>query len=359
MKNRQNIGILLKDITELSHRFGTSDYVFGGGGNTSVKDNDTLWVKPSGITLSELKPQSFVALDRNKVSALYAISPPADTSQREKLVSKIMADAAPANSTSRASVEAPLHNLIEARFVVHTHPAVVNGMTCARDGAKICNLLFPQALWLDYIDPGYTLCIRAQQEITKFREKHGRQPAIIFLKNHGVFVSAETKDEIIKLYDSIFHKLNEQYRNAGIKKELVVGKLPDSEILASAERDIRLAVGKCFIKAAGCFNFAERPLSPDHIVYSKSFPFVGRPSAEAIGDFKSKYGYLPKVIVCYNAVFGIGETQKKAQLALRSAMDGALVKKLADAFGKIEYMTEKARLFIENWEAESYRSRQI
>ena len=33
----------LKTIVELSHEFGTPDYVKGGGGNTSVKDETTLW----------------------------------------------------------------------------------------------------------------------------------------------------------------------------------------------------------------------------------------------------------------------------------------------------------------------------
>ncbi|MDK2858172.1 MAG: hypothetical protein PWQ89_1291, partial [Verrucomicrobiota bacterium] len=36
----------LKTIVELSHEFGTADYVKGGGGNTSVKNAATLWVKP-------------------------------------------------------------------------------------------------------------------------------------------------------------------------------------------------------------------------------------------------------------------------------------------------------------------------
>jgi ribulose-5-phosphate 4-epimerase/fuculose-1-phosphate aldolase len=48
---------LLLQITELSHQFGTSDYVKGGGGNTSVKDETTIWVKPSGTTLAEITPK--------------------------------------------------------------------------------------------------------------------------------------------------------------------------------------------------------------------------------------------------------------------------------------------------------------
>jgi len=37
----------LEQIVELSHRFGTTDYVRGGGGNTSVKNETVLWGKSS------------------------------------------------------------------------------------------------------------------------------------------------------------------------------------------------------------------------------------------------------------------------------------------------------------------------
>ena len=77
---------LLKDITDLSHEFGTTDYVCGGGGNTSVKNQTALWVKPSGTTLAGLKPESFVAMDRQKMSQLYSIQPPQSASEREALV---------------------------------------------------------------------------------------------------------------------------------------------------------------------------------------------------------------------------------------------------------------------------------
>jgi rhamnose utilization protein RhaD (predicted bifunctional aldolase and dehydrogenase) len=45
----------IQTIVELSHEFGTPEYVKGGGGNTSYKDESTLWVKPSGTTLAGLQ----------------------------------------------------------------------------------------------------------------------------------------------------------------------------------------------------------------------------------------------------------------------------------------------------------------
>ena len=48
-----------------------------------------------------------------------------------------------------------------------------------------------------------------------------------------------------------------------------------------------------------------------------------------------------------------------AELALALAFDGARVRHFAKAFGGIRYLGDAARGFIENWEVESYRARQI
>ena len=48
-----------------------------------------------------------------------------------------------------------------------------------------------------------------------------------------------------------------------------------------------------------------------------------------------------------------------AIIANRLAQDGAIVQKLAATFGGIDYMTDRAREFIENWEVESYRQKQM
>ena len=60
-------------------------------------------------------------------------------------------------------------------------------------------------------------------------------------------------------------------------------------------------------------------------------------------------------MVVANRVFGIGATRNNAELALELAQDGAQIMQLAEAFGGLEYMTDRAREFIENWEVESYR----
>jgi len=349
---------LLNQITELSHEFGTSDYVLGGGGNTSAKNDSTLWVKPSGTTLSNLTPDSFVAIDRSKLAELYQVTPPANPSAREALVKEMMSKAVLQQSSGRASVESPLHDSLNARFVVHTHPALVNGMTCSKNGADVCRKLFPDALWLDYIDPGYTLCIQVRGEIKKYLTQFKKEPSIIFLQNHGVFVASDSPEQNREIYSRIFSVLSEQYKKTGISTEIQIKSLPDSGVAEKLKSKIKKTFGDCFVTASGMFDYANGPVSPDHIVYSKSYPFTGEPTTQAIEDYKNKYGYLPKVIVFDDSIFGIGQSEKQARLALELTKDGALVKQLAEAFGGIRCMSDRGRIFIENWEVESYRSKQ-
>ena len=155
---------LLQAVTELSHEFGTADYIHGGGGNTSAKDTETLWIKPSGTTLGNLTPESFVSVDRRKLGELYKVPTPTDPDAREAIIKDMMMAAVHPGQSARPSVETPLHDSLSGTFVVHTHPALVNGMTCAKGGIDTCRSLFPNALWINYVDPGYMLCMRVREE---------------------------------------------------------------------------------------------------------------------------------------------------------------------------------------------------
>jgi len=351
----------LEQIVELSHKFGVADYVKGGGGNTSFKDKDTIWIKPSGTTLVSITAEAFVAMDRVKLDKLNDVTPPMDSTEREALVKEYMLNAKIDPDNGRPSVEAPLHNTLSAAFVIHTHPAIVNGMTCAVNGVKVAKGLFPEALWIDYIDPGYTLCIKVRDEINDYKAKHSKEPSIILLDNHGVLISADTPQEIDELFGNVMSLLSKQYKAAGISTELEVGQLPDKSKQESAIAFIKenYPQDEISIQVSGKFAEPKGPISPDHIVYAKSYIFNGTPDKRALEDFQQKNGYLPNVIAWDDMVFGIGTTQEKASLALEFAQDGALVTQLAEAFGGIEYLSDSSREFIENWEVESYRSKQL
>ncbi len=352
---------LLETITELSHEFGTAEYVQGGGGNTSCKNADTLWVKPSGTTLAGLRAETFVEMDRSRLGRLFQLAVPQDKAARESLVKEVMAAAVKSGGAGRPSVEAPLHDVLGGTYVVHTHPMLVNGLTCSREAEAACRRLFPDALWVPYVDPGYTLCMDVHRRIQDYRIREGREPGLLLLENHGVFVSGQTAQEVRETYGRVMKALRGQYAAAGVAMELTLGQPGSAGAIEAIEVQLRSWLGT---EAAGVvhsapFKVAEGPLSPDHIVYSKSYSYNGPLTREGLDVFRARHGYSPRVLATPAAVFGLGASIKQAQLALELARDGALVLQLAEAFGGQRYLDGAAREFIENWEVESYRSKQM
>jgi len=241
---------------------------------------------------------------------------------------------------------------------VHTHPPLVNGLTCAKHGEAACKRLFPDALWVEYIDPGYTLCMVVRDRIEQYKTRYDTEPALLVLKNHGIFVAADTAAEIRSHYARVMDALKGEYANAGISQTL---EIADAAVPRETVEKIKAVFGfdAEFVSASGVFDVAPGPLSPDHLVYAKAFPFSSELTAEAAAQYEAKRGYAPRVLVDGRHVYGIGNSQKNVDFALELAQDGALVMQLAKAFGGINFMTDAQREFIENWEVESYRQSQV
>jgi rhamnose utilization protein RhaD (predicted bifunctional aldolase and dehydrogenase) len=235
----------------------------------------------------------------------------------------------------------------------------VNGLTCAKNGEQVCKELFPDALWVEYIDPGYVLCMEVRKRIQAYQVANGKEPALLVLKNHGIFIAANTADEIRALYARVMDALNTAYKKAGVFQTLEIMDDVPADPEVEAKIKALFDADAAFVASSGMFPVAPGPITPDHLVYAKAFPFVGSLTAEVVAKYKAERGYAPKVVVAAGRVYGIGTSQKNADLALELAQDGALVIQLAEAFGGIEYMTDAAREFIENWEVESYRQKQV
>jgi len=353
----------LEILSELSQRYGKDPrYVLLGGGNTSWKSADTLYIKPSGVALADIRPEQFLALDRAGVRRLFEATLPEDVWEREAEVKSIMLAAVRPLGSGRPSVEAPLHEAIVYAYVIHLHPALVNGMTCAQNGADTCARLFPDAMWVEYVDPGYTLACTIRDRLAEWKAEHGRQPKVIFLQNHGVFVASDDPEEVVGIYDGIMETLARACREAGVALDLEESPADDAVVQELAPR-LRTWLGdgahRAFVTSASAvFAPAEGPLTPDHIVYARAFPLVAEDGidGDAVRKFREERGYLPRVIaVRGRAVFGAEETLRKARGVLAVARDGALVQQLSAAFGGPRFMTDDQRSFIENWEVESYR----
>lgn len=357
----KSVADALQAISELSREFGTPDYVKGGGGNTSVKHDDILWIKPSGTTLAGLRPEDFVAMDRVKLAELYAMEVPEDAAARESRVKDAMLAAVCGGSRARPSVETPLHDVLRFTYVVHTHPPLVNGLTCAREGRAAASMLFPESLWIPYTDPGFTLSMVVRGRVAAYEREHGRQPAIILLENHGIFVGGDQPEDVRETYRHVRDTLRVAYGRAAVPMNLHYRSPTHVHELGDLSGLLAGLLGPAAAAVVACapFELAQGALTPDHMVYAKAFSYHGPLSAAHLEQFRLRHGYAPRIVETPVGIFGLGRTTAAAELALDLAQDGGLVRQLTRAFGDVQYLSESGRRFIESWEVESYREQQL
>ena len=150
----------LSTLVKMSNTYGSNPaYVLAGGGNTSVKDDTTLYVKGSGTQLATIKSEEFVEMSRARLNEIMKTDYPEDDVKRESLyLADVMAAVTDADKTKRPSVEALLHNLFAYTYVLHVHPTLVNGLTCGKGAKELSEqILGKDVLWIDICKPGYTL----------------------------------------------------------------------------------------------------------------------------------------------------------------------------------------------------------
>ena len=358
----------LENLVAVSRKYGAdSRFVIAGGGNTSYKDEKHLWVKASGHALATIDENGFAVLDRSLLAPMGTRQYSADVNERE---ARVKEDLALANLTRdrRPSVETSLHDCMDYAYVVHLHPTLVNALMCSNKAQECCRELFPDALYIEYTDPGYTLFRKVYDRLQECKKATGRQPQVIFLQNHGVFVGAGTTEEIDAIYAGMMEKLE------ACVKPLPEGESPVCDCVTELIPAIRqiLSRGGRGLKTLKITSNAlvdwvlenadkvKRPFTPDIIVYCKSEYLVlnadVQEAEEKIEAFTARRGYTPKVLLIKGVgLVAVGDHAKNADIISEVFLDAAKVAFYAQSFGG-EHGMEPAWIdFIDNWEVENYR----
>jgi NAD(P)-dependent dehydrogenase (short-subunit alcohol dehydrogenase family)/rhamnose utilization protein RhaD (predicted bifunctional aldolase and dehydrogenase) len=369
----------ISELLSISDFYGRNkDYVIAGGGNTSFKDNEAIWIKASGTSLEGITEDGLVALSREKLAVISGRSYSEDTVKREEEVKNDMFNAIlDPGKGKRPSVETSLHNLINYRFVVHLHPTLINGMLCSRSAKNLSLRLFGEkALFVPYTDPGYILFKKLEAEVLSYREKFGCDPQIIFLENHGSFVSADSTDEIRNIYNEIISKIGEVVNPAIETIPLPYNPelnkvLPAIRMLLSQEhpkviryRHNSLIAG--YYKNQQEFQKISHPLTPDIIVYCKYLYIYVEQSQtperilESLrGQFERfgrEYGFQPKIIIIKDmGLIAVEDNVSAADTVLDVFEDLIKVCHYASQCGGTKLLTPGQVAFIDQWEVENYR----
>lgn len=364
----------IEDLIAISRKFGQdSRFVIAGGGNTSYKDENRLWVKASGHALATITEDGFAVLDRTLLNEMGEKAYNEDTAIREEQVKNDLAVAC-VTKDRRPSVETSLHNCMGFAFVVHLHPTLVNGLMCSANAEAVCGEIFPEALYIEYTDPGYTLFKKVYDRINAYKAANGKEPQVIFLQNHGIFVGGDTTAEIEGIYSEILGKLEAKVaalpEGGSEVSPTVTDVIPAiRQMLSRSGRGLKtLKVTKNALVDYFLDGSREKiaaPFTPDIIVYCKSaYIFIDAESdeeilkqaEEKIEAFAAEKGYTPKVLLIKGiGLVTVGDNFKNAQIITDVFTDAMKVAFYAQSFGG-EHPMEKAWIdFIDNWEVENYR----
>lgn len=364
----------IEDLIAISRKFGQdSRFVIAGGGNTSYKDENRLWVKASGHALATITEDGFAVLDRTLLNEMGEKAYNEDTAIREEQVKNDLAVAC-VTKDRRPSVETSLHNCMGFAFVVHLHPTLVNGLMCSANAEAVCGEIFPEALYIEYTDPGYTLFKKVYDRINAYKAANGKEPQVIFLQNHGIFVGGDTTAEIEGIYSEILGKLETKVaalpEGGSEVSPTVTDVIPAiRQMLSRSGRGLKtLKVTKNALVDYFLDGSREKiaaPFTPDIIVYCKSaYIFIDAESdeeilkqaEEKIEAFAAEKGYTPKVLLIKGVgLVAVGDNFKNAQIITDVFTDAMKVAFYAQSFGG-EHPMEKAWIdFIDNWEVENYR----
>ncbi|MGN1167359.1 MAG: class II aldolase/adducin family protein [Lachnospiraceae bacterium] len=340
----------MKGFVKMSRYAGMrEDLVQAGGGNSSFKlDKERMVIKASGYQLAELtETEGYAIVNYQRIREAFLNCDHLDSMKEEESKS-ILAEAF--IEGKRPSIETFLH-AISGTYTLHTHPIVVNALTCRAGGMERISEIFPEALIVPYATPGVAL---AKAFFNAYKVKANNENQIfdvVFLQNHGLVVSAETADKVIKKTEDITRRLEAElacdYEGYHQLTELwscfpdkIIWKVTDSNVLDAAQQ------------LNGSWSHA---FCPDCVVFlgKKMLCLPERFGKIDIENFMRDYG-LPVMIYWNSNYYLVADSVKKA-METQSVMSFSAQVMLLNRNCKCNLLSEQEQNFLLNWDAEKYR----
>ncbi len=321
----------LTPLRKLSAKLGKNlDLVQAGGGNTSLKADDTLWVKASGKWLARAMHEEMF-LPVRQADILRCME--GDEEYVEEYTTS-------SGETLRPSVETSMHAVLPHRVVVHVHSvrAIAWAIRTDMPAALSDRLAGLRWEWIPYIHPGLVLG-------KKIRERLSSKPDVLILGNHGLVVAAGDCDSAEALLEEVERRLECPVRAPqpadldGLAEVVPAGYriAPDAEVHALALDSFSVDVA-----ARGTFY-------PDQCVY------VGPAVAILDGtrSFVAKFGVLPKVLLAPGKGVLVADDLNRAGREVLISLK-RVIERLDPAIAvRALEAADVSRLI--NWEAEKYR----
>jgi putative hydrolase of the HAD superfamily len=179
----------IDEFVYLSKYFGQSVLnVQGQGGNISIKLDELLFIKSSGAILGNITNTDGYCIANNNLCLEYLYNNNANLKETKLFGTKI------------PSMETFFHSYMK-KYTSHIHFTLSNIFFCSNATMELTNFKYNYSI-VEYQHPGLLLAKEIQDKYTK-------ETDIYFLKNHGIIITSDTLDELIKLYEYIYDYFNQ------------------------------------------------------------------------------------------------------------------------------------------------------
>lgn len=313
------------------------------GGNTSIKDGDTLWIKASGTWLAQ-------ALSSD-IMVPVALGPLRDAvrdgdPRAEKPIDFVPAENNPAGL--RPSIETTLHAVMPQKVVVHVHCVQTIAIAVRTDAEAVLQERLRGIDWafVPYVRPGLPLANAIAERL---------QPStdVLVLGNHGLVVAAGTVADAERLLTKVCGLLVRQPRIApppdltGLahlagQSGYRLPAMSEAHAVATDHASLRIAAGGS--------------LYPDHVIFLGVGSVVAKPDEDAAGieaTYKARGQAAPTMLLFPGKGVLMRRDASDSAEALACCLANVALRISPDA--SLRYLTQSENAELLGWDAEKYR----
>jgi rhamnose utilization protein RhaD (predicted bifunctional aldolase and dehydrogenase)/NAD(P)-dependent dehydrogenase (short-subunit alcohol dehydrogenase family) len=363
--------------------------VLHGGGNTSVKlrdkdvfgvEQDVLFVKGSGADLETINAVNFAPLPLLYLQKLARLPALSDSQMLNELNTHVLRSGAPS-----PSVETLLHALLPHKYVDHTHADAVLAISNAPDGEKRIREIYGERVAvMPYVMAGFKLAAHCARELPK---QTTDKTVGMVLVSHGIFTfGAEARESYERMIELV--TMAEEYLQKKkawhialppkpaqpVEREEIAGLRRAVSAQAGIPMVLKVNTSEKFLTFAQHPKIAELaqkgPATPDHLVFIKPVPMLGRDAAEYAKSYRAYFerhaARAPKTMLD-PAPRAILDPQFGFAAMGRDAREAAIIEDLydhsidvilrAEALGGWNGVGENHLFDIEYWELEQAKVR--
>lgn len=307
------------------------DLVQAGGGNTSVKVNDLMFIKASGYNLTNIDESNGYVVVNNKI-----------------LLEDIRNDFARSVNeynfigNQRGSIETFMHSILK-KYTVHLHPIQINRILISSCAKQVIEKIYPAALIIDYVTPGIKVC-------DKIKEVYDNQN-VIFLLNHGIIITHDSIAEIYNILDDVlarfetYQQLNlGKYKGTNLISEAVNNAFNVSNVSYLCQDEV---INKYFIENMELFK--KSITVPDVLIYCGVKYLFG---IDTVAEYKNMFQESPKIIIEKDSIYINSHSLTKCREIEEVLRSNLII--LDSTLDKV-YLDSDEICFLNNWDAEKYR----